>query len=248
MSQGSALCLTTRCTLTACCKAGDLVCSSNPVRHSQGRHLRDRRADRCQMQRCLQHCHRQPVALWIPLTQQHRAHPCLLHALLQRASLDRQLFSSHGLIRASQSRATSSPCRALSTAGDTFEGIRQFAQLGLLGVYLAAILKSAAPLLKKDLKPRQQAQDPEDEESRGVQWGVMAIISFLPLFDWLVRQLLLLHSCRSVLKYQGARQASLQVCAAGFKVCCKAGSLLMCGCKTLARLSFPCLRNSCVCF
>ncbi|KAK9793713.1 hypothetical protein WJX73_005632 [Symbiochloris irregularis] len=75
--------------------------------------------------------------------------------------------------------------RALFNPGDAFDGIRFFAQIGLLGAYLASILKSAAPLLKKDLQPRGQAQDAEDEESRGVQWGVMSVISFLPLFDWL---------------------------------------------------------------
>lgn len=71
------------------------------------------------------------------------------------------------------------------TAGEGFAAFKVAAQIGLLTVYTASILKSASALLTASTS-KSPVRDTEEEESVGVQWGVMALISVLPLFNWLV--------------------------------------------------------------
>lgn len=76
----------------------------------------------------------------------------------------------------------------LGLDGEVFSGVKLVGEMGLLSVYGLSIVRSLLPAL--DARPQLQQQrlaDAEEEESIGVRWGVMSVISFLPLFDWLVR-------------------------------------------------------------
>ena len=70
-------------------------------------------------------------------------------------------------------------------AGDSLFGLKSVFQATVFAAYAVGILKSLSSTAAKGslATPR----DEEDQESIGVQWGTMSVISFLPLFNWLVQ-------------------------------------------------------------
>lgn len=61
----------------------------------------------------------------------------------------------------------------------------------LTAAILGGIAYSAVPILNGDAKRRNQGRldDPEGVEEAdvdGVKWGTMTVISFIPVFNWLV--------------------------------------------------------------
>lgn len=59
-------------------------------------------------------------------------------------------------------------------------------ELGLGGGILAALSWSSLPLLSGKASSYVR-KDVNEEDAIGIKWGVMSVLSFLPLFNWLVR-------------------------------------------------------------
>lgn len=85
---------------------------------------------------------------------------------------------------------------------------------GILGLgtgvgILAALTWSGLPVISASNKQKEQRNNVDDEDAIGVKWGVMTLLSFLPLFNWLVcllcRTVHCLFSCLHLL----GRSASL---------------------------------------
>lgn len=61
---------------------------------------------------------------------------------------------------------------------------------GILGLgtgvgILAALTWSGLPVISASNKQKEQRNNVDDEDAIGVKWGVMTLLSFLPLFNWL---------------------------------------------------------------
>lgn len=87
------------------------------------------------------------------------------------------------------------PGNELYVVADALATLKTFTSVGAAVGILTALTWSSLPLLATPPDKEPPATSDEEEDEAGIKWGLMSVVSCLPLFNWLVRLIFTLTSC-----------------------------------------------------